>query len=331
MSLQGRNVLVTGATGFLGGALTLRLAGAGARVRALARHPEKGAFLRDVQGVEMVQGNITEAEQLRDPFAGCDLVFHVAASTGGSLEKQRRNNVLGTRNVAEAAAHANVKRLVHVSTIAVYGYRLNGDVSENMPHNPGHDPYNITKSEAERMLREMASSHSLAYSIIRPGMIYGPGSNMWTKSLFKLAKRRPTPFVGHGNGSSFPIYVDDVTDMMVVLATHPAAVGETFHCTPDPSPTWREFLGAYARLAGHQKWLSLPPFVFKGFATIVSTFAKPHTQAKVLPDLLFMSQQRLTFKMTKAHDLLNWTPSVDLETGIQKCTPWLRAEGLLDE
>lgn len=330
MSLQGRNVLVTGATGFLGGALALRLASEGTRVRALARRPEKGVFLRDIQGVEMVQGDITDAEQLRDPFAGCDLVFHVAASTGGTLEKQRTNNVLGTRNIADAAAHAGVKRLVHVSTIAVYGYRLSGDVTEDMSHNPGDDPYNITKSEAELELREIASRHNLPYSIIRPGMIYGPRSNMWTKNLFTLAKHRPTPFVGDGNGSAFPIYVDDVTDMMVVLATHPAAVGEAFHCTPDPSPTWREFLSAYARLAGHQRWLSIPPFVFKALASVVSTFAKPQTQAKALPDLLFMSQQQLTFKMTKARDLLNWKPTTDLEAGVQKCVPWLREQGLLD-
>jgi nucleoside-diphosphate-sugar epimerase len=329
MSLQGRNVLVTGATGFLGGALALRLASEGARVRAMARHPKKGASLRDTQAIELAQGDITEAEQLRDLFAGCDLVFHVAASTGGSLEKQHKSNVLGTRNVTEAAARANVGRLVHVSTIAVYGYRLNGDVTEEQPHNPGDDPYNITKSEAESTLREIATSYGLPYSIIRPGMIYGPGSNMWTKKLFTLARLRPTPFVGHGNGSAFPIYVDDVTDMMLTLATHPAALGQAFHCTPDPSPTWREFLSAYARLAGHQSWLSIPPFAFKALASVVSTVAKPQTQAKAMTDLLYMSQQRLTFKMTKAHDLLNWKPSIALEAGVQMCAPWLREQGLL--
>jgi nucleoside-diphosphate-sugar epimerase len=153
---------------------------------------------------------------------------------------------------------------------------------------------------------------------------------MWTTTLFKLARLRPTPFVGHGNGSAFPIYVDDVTDMMVVLATHPAAVGEPFHCTPDPSPTWREFLSGYAQLAGHERWLSIPPVVFQLFASVISTFAKPQSQAKALPDLLFMSQQRVTFKMSKARNLLNWKPNVDLETGIQKCAPWLREQGLLD-
>lgn len=328
--LAGKTVLVTGATGFLGGALALRLASERVCVQALARRPEKGAFLSDVEGIEIVQGDITCTDQLRDALKGCEIVFHVAASTGGSIKEQHRINVEGTCNVAEAAAQAGVGRLVHVSTIAVYGYRQSGNVTEATPQNPGDDPYNITKAEAENVLRETASIHNLTYTIIRPGMIYGPRSNMWTKNLFRLAKRRPTPFIGSGQGSTFPIFIDDVVDMMVTLATHPSAAGEVFHCTPDPSPTWREFLGAYSRLAGHQSWLPITPLLFKMFAGVAATFAGPWTQAKALPDLVSQAQQRVTFKMTKARDLLDWQPKVDLLTGVQQCAPWLRQQGLLD-
>jgi nucleoside-diphosphate-sugar epimerase len=329
-ALSGKTVLVTGATGFLGGALSLRLASEGAWVRALARHPEKGAFLREAEGVEIVKGNITQADQINDLFKECDLVFHTAASTSGTIEKQRNNTVIGAQNVTRAAVNAGVERLIHVSTIAVYGYRLSGDITEDTPQRPGHDPYNIAKAEAEKALREIAGEHGLPYSIIRPGMIYGPRSNMWTGELFKLAKRRPTPFIGRGQGSTFPIYVDDVLDMMLILATHPAAVGEAFHCTPDPSPTWREFLSGYSKLAGHQSWLPIPPILFKAFAAIVGVVARPQTQAKALPDLVYLAQQRVTFKMSKARDLLGWQPKVDLQHGIQQCAPWLREQGLLD-
>ncbi len=328
-SLAGKRVLVTGATGFLGEALTRRLAAEEAHVRALARNAEKAARLRDVDGVEIVMGNIGNAHQMRDAAQGCEVAFHVAASTDGPIEKQRNNNVEGTRHVAEAAAQAAVKRLVHVSTIAVYGYRAHGDVTEEMPMNPGEDPYNITKAEAEIVAREIGVAHGLAYSIIRPGMIYGPRSNTWTGSLFRLARLRPTLFIGRGSGSAFPIYIDDVADMMLVLATHPAAAGKAFNCAPDPSPTWRELVGAYSRLAGHQRWLAIPPVLFRVFAQIVATFAKPKTQAKALPDMVSSVQQETTFKMTKARDLLGWQAKIDLQTGIERCAPWLREEGLL--
>ncbi|MFN8450319.1 MAG: hypothetical protein U0521_17465 [Anaerolineae bacterium] len=72
---------------------------------------------------------------------------------------------------------------------------------------------------------------------------------------------KPTPFVGDGRGSVFPIYIDDVVDMMITAARHPAAANQIFNCTPDPSPTWRDFVGC-ARLAGHRRWLAIPPAPF---------------------------------------------------------------------
>jgi nucleoside-diphosphate-sugar epimerase len=329
-SVAGKTVLVTGATGFLGGALTQRLASEGARVRALARRPEKGEFLRILNDVELVKGDIINPEPIVEIMNGCDIVFHAAASMAGSFKRQYITNVESTRKIGQVAIRAKVKRFVHVSTIAVYAYRVHGEVGEDTPFNPGDDPYNITKAEAENRLKEIASKDGLAYSIIRPGMIYGPRSNMWTRTMFNLAKRCPTPFVGSGQGSAFPIYVDDVVDMMLVLATHPSAVGEAFHCTPDPSPTWREFLSAYSRLAGHNRWLPIPPLLVKMCASIVGLIARPQTQAKALPDMVSLSQRQVTFKMTKARDLLGWQPTVDLPTGVQRCAPWLRDKGLLD-
>jgi nucleoside-diphosphate-sugar epimerase len=279
--------------------------------------------------VEIVSGNITDADQMHQAIQGCEIVFHVAASTGGPLREQHQSNVVGTSNVANAAAGAGALRLVHVSTIAVYGYRQSGAVTEDTPPNPGQDPYNITKAAAEDALRDIASANHMPYSIIRPGMIYGPRSGMWTGQLFRLAKFRPTPFIGSGDGTTFPIFVDDVVDMMVLLAEHPSAVGEVFNCTPDPSPTWREFLSAYSRLAGHQRWLNIPPALVRPFTSVIGALARPNTQLKELPNLLHLAQSRVTFKMTKAREVLGWQPQVDLQTGVERCAPWLRDKGWL--
>ncbi|NJL45729.1 MAG: SDR family oxidoreductase [Leptolyngbyaceae cyanobacterium SM2_3_12] len=95
-------------------------------------------------------------------------MFHAAAALSGDIDHQRQVNQGGTQNVAIAAAGANVKRLVHVSSIAVYGYRLRQDVTEQTPPNPGADPYAITKLEAEKALENVAAEYDLSYSIIRP-------------------------------------------------------------------------------------------------------------------------------------------------------------------
>jgi nucleoside-diphosphate-sugar epimerase len=329
MTLAGKQILVTGGTGFLGGALVHRLSQEGAVVRVVARNPEKARSIQNLPRVEVVAGDITDAESMHRAVNGCEIVFHSAAALGGALENQRRLNKDGTRNVANAAAGTGVLRMVHVSSIAVYGYNVSGDVTESTPLNPGHDPYNITKAEAEETLREVAAEHRMPYTIIRPGQIYGPGSGMWTGKLFRLARIRPTPWVGNGNGFVFPIYIDDVVDLMLAAAEHPDAVGEAFNCTPDPSPTWREFLGAYSKLAGHESWLGIPPVLVSPFAAMVGKLAKPQTQFKELPNMLRLTQGRVTYTMTKARELLDWQPKVDLKTGIQNCAPWLREKGLL--
>lgn len=329
MTLAGKTVLVTGGTGFLGGALTTRLANEGARVRVLARNPHKAKRIETLPGVEIVPGDITNPDQVNEAVRECEVVFHVAASTGGSLELQRRMNTLGTHHVATAAASAGVMRLVHVSTVSVYGYRQRGDVTEATPANPGHDPYNITKAEAEQEVRTIAEAQRMPYSLIRPGQIYGPRSGMWTGMLFKVSRIRPTPWLGDGGGSCFPIYVDDVVDLMLLLAVHPDAVGQAFNCVPDPSPSWREFLGGYARLAGHQHWLGFPYGLVYPFAALISALGRPQTQLKEAANFLRLSQAQVTYKMTKARDVLGWEAKVNLEEGIQRCEPWLREKGLL--
>lgn len=322
MTLVDQRVFVTGATGFLGGALARRLAAGGARVRALARSERKAEALRDT-GVEIVLGDITDAETMRRAADGCRVVFHAAAFFG-DYARQRVVNIEGTRNVLQAATDAKVERFVHISSISVYGYKVAGDVTEATPAAPGGDPYAITKTEAETVVR----SGGAPYTIIRPGMIYGAGSVNWTGQLFRLARRSPTPFIGDGHGSVFPIHVDDVVDLTVTAAAYPAAVNQIFNCTPDPSPTWREFLGAYARLAGNEGWRAIPPRLIAPVAQIVRLLSPRVSRTRDLPDLLRFTQSDITFKTTKAQDLLDWQPQVDLETGVAGCAEWLREQGM---
>ena len=329
MSLAGRHVLVTGATGFLGGALALKLAQDGVLVHALARRPQKAGFINQQPNITIVEGDVTDAERMRQVTKGCSIVFHVAAALGGNIATQRPVNVDGTRNVMMAAADASVERVVHVSSIAVYGYTYNGDITEDFEQKPGHVPYNLTKSQGEAVVRQVGTQYSVPFSIIRPGMIYGPRSNGWTSTMFKLGKRKPTPFLGDGHGKTHTIYVDDVVDLMILLATHPAAVGQAFNCSSDPAPTWRDFLGGYSRLAGHNRWLGIPPVIMRPLAPLIELFLTLWGEPQELPILVDFLQASKTYKMTKARDLLGWQPKTDLQTGIDNCVPWLHEVGLL--
>ncbi len=330
MSLASSRVLVTGATGFLGAALSEKLASAGAHVRALVHTPHKAQALLDRADVEVVTGDITRADDMAAAVEGCDYVFHCAAALGGSLALQRQVNVTGTRNVAQAAARAGVARMVHVSSIAVYGYPDSGTVRESDPAQPSRSAYNTTKARAEDVLLQVARHEGLAYSIIRPAMIYGPNASFWTAAFFKLAQRRPTPFPGPGHGTSYPIFVDDVVDMMLILAQHPAAAGQAFNCAPDPSPSWRDFVGGYSRLAGHDRWLAIPTRPLWLLASLLEFCLLLRGDPHDLPDILRFGECHITYSMDKARALLGWEPQISLQEGQQRCIPYLQRQGLLD-
>jgi nucleoside-diphosphate-sugar epimerase len=324
-SLAGKTALVTGATGFLGGALARRLVDDGVRVRALVRNPARAASLP--AEVEHIPGDLTQPDTLRAAADGCDVVFHCAVSYRGASEQQAVNTD-GTRQLAQAAAEAGADRFVYVSSIAAYGYQRRGIITEDTPINLHSDAYGSTKAAGEVAVHEVGEACGLSYAIVRPGMIYGPGAQQWTRNLFRLARLRPMPFPGDGSGSAQPIFRDDVVDMLVTVATHPNAAGQAFNCAPDPTPTWRAWMTEYQRLAGHRDWVAIPPALVRlglrvGGAVYPRKIRADHVK---LFELLIA---HYSFSMARARDRLGWTPSVDLATGVDRCAPWLRGEGLL--
>lgn len=327
--LAGKTVLVTGATGFLGGAVALRLASEGAFVKGLARRTGRDGRIRDVDNVEIVMGDITDASRMIEVTQGCDYVIHVAAALNGSLHKQLPVNVAGTVNVIRAAAQNNVARVVHVSTIATYGYGVRGLVTEGTPQAPGNTPYNLSKFRGEQALIQTAREVGQSYSINRPGMIYGPHSGAWTTQFFKMARRKPTLFIGDGSGTAYPVFVDDVVDLLLLQATHPAAAGEAFNCVSDPLPTFREFIGAYMQLAGHNRWVGIPVPLVRLAAPFLEMILSARGTPQELPQLLDYALSDVTFSMEKADRLLGWRPKVTLADGVQRCVPYLREIGLL--
>ncbi len=329
MSLGGQTVLVTGATGFVGGHLVQRLSTEGAIVKALARRPDRDRYIKDLPNVEVVMGDVTDSQSMKDVMQNVDYVFHVAAALGGNIHHQKLVNVDGTNHVVYGAVTNNVKRLVHVSSIAYYGFPVPELITEEQAINPTNSPYNITKASAEAILRTIAQSKGLSYSILRPAMIYGARSNAWTKTMFRLARFRPTPFIGDGSGHAHPIHVDDVVDMIITLATHPNAESEAFNCAPDPAPTWREFLSAYSALVDHESWLSLPKTLFKTIAPLAELIATVTGEPKAIPQMIDFMTSPSTYSMQKAKEQLDWQPSTSLHDGIQSCIPYLREKGLL--
>ena len=322
-----QRALVTGANGFIGSALTRRLRRDGVAVRAMCRSADRGKSLAEA-GAEVVQGNIQDAAITRRYAEGCDIVFHVAAVGAGSPAIQYATNVQGTRNVIRAAHEARARRFVHVSSIAVYGYEVDGQIDEShAQHPPRLDAYMRTKAWGEHAVWRYARRVGLPTVSVRPAFVYGPGAVLWTRELYEICRRYPVPLIGGGNGNAHPIYVEDVVDLLVTAATHPDAPGHAFHVAPDPAPTWREFLGYYARMADNRRTINIPlppPVILRPVGYGLSQVARLFGTYNDIFGALHSMTLHATYCMDHAAKILGWQAQFSLEAGMALTQRWLK-------
>ncbi len=326
--LEGSRVLVTGA-GLVGSRLVRALAGAGAKeIRVLDSSPERLRALGD--DVEAIAGDITHAETAMRAAADADLVFHTAAILeGNDVDAYHRVNHVGTEVVATAAAHSGgVRRFVHLSSVAVYGY-AHGNITETWPVHPKPEAYAKSKAAGEAAAFRIGAETGLPVTAIRPAGVFGPGSRYFSGTFMKRALKRPIRMVGNGRGSQPAIFVEDLVDILVTVATHPAAAGEVFNCAIDPSPTVKEYLHAYGRLVGNESWLGIPTALVATVGSVIVPFSKKDTYGRHLPRNMRMIDRTINYKVDKARRVLGWAPRFDVTTGVQATVPWLREQGIL--
>ena len=350
MSLRGKRVLVTGGTGFIGTRVVEKLIlGHGAAPRVLARKLANAARVARFD-VEIVPGDVTDRASVARAMEGCHAVIHCAYGNEGDPEHQRAVNVDGTSIVASEALRADVRRMVHVSTIAVYGRTPDGDVDESTPLADFGDHYSQTKREAERILREEFAGSALSFAIVRPSCVYGPYGLAFTIDPIQQLGSRQVVLVNGGEGLCNAIYVDDVADGILLAAVEPAASGEIFLLTGETPLTWRAFYAAYERLLGRRSTVAMT-------VEEVRAYARREDQRKAWEEessgrlqrmelahriqrrsepfrvpsehgLAFYSA-RTRFRIDKAKRLLGFQPAVGFSEGIELTGQWARWAGLI--
>lgn len=328
-SLAGSRVLVTGA-GLVGSRLVERLVGEDVKeIRVLDRSAEQ--LERLAADVDVRVGDITDPETVVTAADGADLVFHTAAVLeGNDVDAYHRVNAWGTEVVAQAAAAVGARRLVHLSSVAVYGF-AEGDVAEDHPITPTAQAYSISKAAGEAAAFAVGSDKGLEVTAIRPAGVFGPGSRYFTGTFMKRASRRPIRMVGSGRGTQPVVFIDDVVDLLVTVASHPAAVGEAFNCAIDPPPTQREYVQAYGRLVGNETYLGIPSGLVAAVGSVIVPFSKRGTYARQLPRNVRYIEKSVRYPMGKAAAVLGWRPRYDVAAGVAASVPWLVENGFLDE
>jgi nucleoside-diphosphate-sugar epimerase len=307
-------VLITGARGFIGAALSARMAADG----------------WDVVGIDVVDGHdIARSGPWQDVAAGCDLVIHTAAVVSMRGDDPRavwRVNALGTANVLEAARRAGTARFVHLSSVTVFGFAFPDGVDESYPCEPNGVPYVDTKIASEALVLRAHAAGETACTVIRPGDVYGPGSRPWTLLPLEELERNRFILPARGRGIFSPVYIDNLVDGIVAAATADAAAGGVFTLSDGTGVTTHEFFDNYARLL-HKRLRSVPTPLAVRLASAASLAARGRTEVNAA-SARYLARTG-TYSIARAHETFGYAPAIDLAEGMERTAAWLRAERLV--
>lgn len=307
-----QTILLTGATGFVGGAILNRL-------HHENKHPVVVA-VRDesrvpIQGVPKVCiKSFDGGTRWEEHLTGSDVVIHSAARVHvmndvetDPLAAFRKVNVEGTLNLARQAAAAGVQRFIFISSIKVNGEGTVPGTAYAADDVPAPmDPYGISKMEAEQGLRELAAETAMEVVIIRPVLVYGPGVKANFLNMMRwLDKGVPLPFGAIHNSRSL-VALDNLVDLVLTCIVHPAAANQTFLVSDGEDLSTTTLLSKMAKaLNKPARLIPVPSWMLQSGAALLGK--------KGLSQRLCGSLQ---VDITKTRNLLGWTPPLSVDEAL---------------
>jgi nucleoside-diphosphate-sugar epimerase len=319
-------ICVTGATGFLGSALMRRLLSQSVPVTALARPSERADRL-ERSGARVVRGDLQQPAAIAEALAGAESVYHVAAlvEAPGDLTDFLDANRGGTQRVFEAALRAGVRRIVYISSIAVYGLvGANEIIDETTPYDPHaslRDSYAQSKIQADAFAADFARKNAHApnapsVTILRPGVIYGPGKPLPFGLLGFLAGKTSVIFGDRQN--VIPLnYIENLVDAMQLAAASPSrdALRE-YIVLDDDGLTLEQYHQARTEVQGTRAlfFSGAPVLAAARFAEAMH-IVTPHSGFNVRQVQRALQNRR--YSTTRIRQDLNWRPRVPLQEALR--------------
>lgn len=325
-------VLVTGASGLLGGGLARALAERGDDVTVLQRRAA-GLKLREIRG------DVADPAPVGTAVAGQDAVIHLAAKVNvvGPWAEYERANILGTTTIVQACRRAGVRRLVHVSSpsVANAGLSLVGVGAEPADPYRARGPYARSKAAAE-LIALGADSASLRVVAIRPHLVWGPHDTQLTTRVVSRARAGRLPLIGSGSALVDTTYVDNAVEaLMAALDRCEHAHGQALVVSNGEPRPIGDILASICAAAGVD-----PPSrrIPRRLATVAGTVAEavwplrnllePGSASTDPPLTRFLVEQLSSahwFDQRHTREVLQWAPRVGIEEGMLKLARWYAA------
>lgn len=316
MNWANRNVLVTGAGGFIGSHLTEKLVDLNANVKAFVRYNSRNNWgllellpKEKLDQIEVIMGDIRDFNAVMRAMEDVDIVFHLASliAIPYSYVHPREvveTNVLGTLNVLMAANENGVKRFVHTSTSEVYGTAKYVPIDENHPLQ-GQSPYSASKIGADELARSFYCSFNLPVAIIRPFNTYGPrqSARAVIPTIITQALTSDKVYLGNLYPTRDYTYIDDTIRAFIMIAECKNAVGEVVNIGSNFEISIGDLAKKIISIIGKDVKIVIDP-------------------RRVRPER--SEVERLRCDNTKAKRLLGWEPKITLDEGLKRTIEWIK-------
>lgn len=318
-------VLVTGATGFLGSALVTELVRQKQVVRVLARDEQK-ARAQCGDAVTIIRGEITDVEQVARAVDGVSIVYHLVGKLyhpSIPAKLYQLTHVEGTRILLNACkGQSQLQRIVHCSTTGVHGVTGKTPAAEDAPFAPTN-PYEATKLQGELLALKAYKEHGLPVSVVRPGLVYGPG-DLHLLGFFSSIKKGLFRVIDGGKALLHPVYIDDMTSAFLLCAGRPEAIGRSYNIAGERPVTVRELATAIAHSLGKELPGGSIPLWLANLASDIFAVTPgmkgeraPLTHSRVQ----FLTHSRV-YDISRAKSELGYAPGVGLEEGMKRTAEW---------
>ncbi|MBV9710736.1 MAG: NAD-dependent epimerase/dehydratase family protein [Ktedonobacteraceae bacterium] len=318
-------ILVTGATGFLGSALVTELLRQKQEVRILVRDAQK-ARAQFGTAVQIIQGEITDEEKVQEAVYSATTIYHLAGrlyhpSTPARLYEQ--THIEGTRILLKACETQKLQRFIHCSTTGVLGATGETPASEDAPFSPTN-PYERTKLEGETLALQAHRMNSVPVTVVRPGLVYGPGDLHLLNFFTTIKKGIVPPLIDGGKAKIHPVYISDMTTAFLLCAERPEAIGHSYNIAGASPVTFCELATAIAHAMGKKLPSGSIPLPLANFASDVFAVLPglkgekaPLTRSRVQ----FLTNSRI-YSIERARHDLGYEPEVGLEEGMKQTAAW---------
>ena len=314
---ESSRIFITGSTGFVGSTIVKKLLQENIRLTVAVFAAEGARFPAAIK--QVVVEPLSKSCDYTAALQDIDTVIHLAArvhvmkeTAHDPLQEFRKVNVYGMERLARQAAQAGAKRFVFMSTIGV-----NGDISGDKPYTEGdvprpHNPYSVSKYEAELALRQISIETGMEVVIIRAPLVYGPCNPGNFLSLLRIvSKGIPLPLASVKNKRSL-IYVGNLVDALATCATHPGAAGQTYLVSDGGNVSTPELVRRTASALG------VPARLFPAPVSLMKLLGKLTGKSGAVNRLT----GSLTVDSSKIRQELEWKPPFTMEEGLRETAGW---------